>query len=170
MKKWNETNMKKLNQMMLGTVAISLLAIGCGKGISGTFKVLQSSVGGNLSGNCANSQLDLNISENGNAISGSGSNSCFSSVTLQGTDDGDGHVTNVIYMFTLASQTGTNNNMNYPYNNNSNSSCIYTGSLNLSDKVISGSLNQQQNGNSNYNNSYNFYGCPTSVYINGQIK
>jgi hypothetical protein len=159
----------------VGVAVLGLIAVGCGKGMSGTFSVTQS----NLS-SCSSPQINLNITDEGGSVRGTGSNSCIASETLTGTNDGNGHVTNAVLTVTLASsqnQYGYNSGYNSGYNpgyygnnnygNQPSVTCTYTGTLNLSNNVLSGTLNIQQNAQSSY---YYNSSCPSTFTLNGVMN
>ncbi|MFL5814911.1 MAG: hypothetical protein ACJ763_15150 [Bdellovibrionia bacterium] len=170
----------KLMKKAAGLAVLSIMAVACGKGMSGTYSITQSIQGGYFSSQCANTQLNLSLSESGGNVNGSGSNSCFSSETLTGTNDGSGHLNNVTLTLVTASQqsqsgygygygSGYNNGYYNGYNNYGNQTsmtCTYTGTLYYSNNQLSGSLYLQQN-----NSQYSSYSssCPSTVTLNGGI-
>jgi hypothetical protein len=174
----------KLIKKAAGLAVLSIVAVACGKGMSGTYSVTQSIQGGYFSSQCANTQLNLSLSESGNNVNGSGSNTCFSSETLTGTSDGNGHLNNVVLTLVTASQqnqsgynygygsgynTGYNNGYYSGYSNygsQNSMTCTYTGTLFYSNNQLSGSLYLQQN-NSQYSSYSN--GCPSTVTLNGAM-
>jgi len=179
----------KLNKVAAGLVVLGIAAIGCGKGLSGTYTVSEVLSGGSLSSQCANSQLNLSVSEDGKALNGSGSNTCFSSENLTGQDDGSGHINNAVLTLTLAQQNQSGYGYgggyygggygSYPYyggnpgygSTNPSTTCTYTGSLNFSSNQLSGTLNLQQNTQSQYSSSYSSNGaCPNTITLNGSMS
>jgi hypothetical protein len=169
----------KLMNKAASLAVLGVVAFGCGKGMSGTYSVTQSIQGGYLSSQCTSTQLNLSLSEKDNNVDGSGSNTCFSSETLTGTNDGNGHLNNARLTLITASQNqsgysygyggyGSGSGYGYGYGNNvsqTSMTCTYTGTLNYSNNQLSGSLYLQQN------NQYSSYGssCPSTITLNGSM-
>jgi hypothetical protein len=133
-----------------------------------------------MSGNfsCQSPQLNLNISQNGNNVTGTGSNSCFSAINLTGTEDGNGHLNNVLLTVTVAAQnTGSSGYYGGSYYGGSyyggsgygqSSTCTYTGTLNLSNNYLSGTVTLQQN--TGYSGGYSSGNCSPSITLNGAMS
>lgn len=171
----------KLRKEMILLCAVSTLVVsaGCGSGPSGNYNITQT-MSGAASSACQSSQAQMSINANGQSVSGSASNQCFSE-NFTATDSG-GSLTGVTLTITPTSQAISNvsgnynnpynphNSYNNPYYGNSNGaagqSCAYVGTLSFSNNQISGTLTLQNSGSSNY--YYNSgSSCPSSISING---
>jgi hypothetical protein len=150
-------NMKKGNtnrSIMPAIVAVGLLLGGCGQKIAGTYNLIQSSSSGYATSYGTNQvaceQISLNISESGSAVSASGSNTCWTE-TLTGTESGG--VIQATLIEIPVTSTGTSTSYY-----GSSQGCIYTGTLTISNNVITGSLENSTSG---------YAGLCTPITING---
>ncbi len=113
--------------------ATLILMAGCGSKVAGSYSLTQSGLSSySSSGAC--SIVTLSITENSNAVSANGSNSCFVE-NLTGTDLGNGTIQ--VTSMTIV-PTGTSSGFG-SYSTN----CTYTGTLSVVNNVISGTLTSQ---------------------------
>ena len=138
-----------------------LALVGCGKNLTGNYGSTISL--STLTPSCTSNSVTTNIMINANSamVTGSWSSSCMNA-TFNGTDNGQGTITNVIATVTPVT-TSTYGNSGYGYGYNSN--CVYNGSLNLINKVLSGTLTLQQSAitySSTCSNSLTFNGTQTN--------
>jgi hypothetical protein len=160
--------LKQKRNALFNTIILSALgfiAVGCGSKVGGTYTFSQTG----SSVNSACSAVTLNLTSNSNQVSANGSNGNCTEI-LTGYDNGNGTITVQSLSMTVVNSNQQYGN-NQQYNNvNSNSSCIYTGTLNVSGNSVSGNLTsnanqgQSQTGSYGYNNYQSTCG---TVYITG---
>ena len=148
------TNRNKFRSIAPAILAVGLLLLSaCGQKIAGNYSLVQT--GGYQTGayNASCSQISLAITDNGGAISATGSNACW-------TENLIGSESNNIITVTSLTQipvSSTNSAVSTISNN-----CMYSGTLTVSNNVISGTLTSVAN--TGYNVGYSFCG---TITVNG---
>lgn len=152
--------LSRCTQWLCGFSMIALFA-GCGSSPAGTYSV------GETISNCSNAQTNLNVTETGSTVNGTGSNACYNE-SLNGTDSG-GTMTGVTMTLSPTSSASA-----YPYGSygygtmgcaygsycaSASTSCVYTGTLTYGNNVLSGTLTLQSGSNS--------ASCPPNITLNG---
>ncbi len=121
--------------LALGLVTIAVTSAGCGQSISGNYTLNETLANSQLtSTTCQSSTATLNLVSSNNNVNGSATNTCFTE-TLVGTQSGN-QITGITWTL-IPSATS----MTTTYGSTSaQTSCVYTGSLNVSQGELSGSL------------------------------
>jgi len=124
--------------------ALTLGLVGCGSKVGGTYTFSQS--GQSVNSACAS--MTLNLTSNSNQVSANGGNGTCTE-TLTGFDNGNGTITVQSLTMTLINNSQQMGMMP--------TSCIYTGTLNVSGNQVSGMLTVQQSYSGMQ--SSNMYSC-----------
>ena len=143
--------MKKLLNLKSFTLAfLVVITAACGNKMAGNYSLTET--GGAAQTNPACGMVNLVISENNNAVTGSAQNSCFTQ-TLNGTDLGNGTMNVTVVLTPIYGATGYQS---------TTSACTYTGTMTVSGNAVTGTLTQTQ--------TYGGYGslsCGTTLTLNG---
>ncbi|MBC7395915.1 MAG: hypothetical protein H7333_00605 [Bdellovibrionales bacterium] len=124
-------NFVSISALVFGLV----LASGCGQKVAGTYTLSQSGQQAQMM-NC--SQITLNLSSSSSQVQASGSNgTCTESLT--GTDLGNGTI-----QVTSLTMMG---NGSYNQNTSGMPSCVFSGTLTVTNNQVSGMLNSASSGN-----------------------
>ena len=139
-------------------MALAMVSLfGCGQKVTGTYTLTQ--LGGpfqSYSGMQQCQQISIPVNENSNAISGNGSNQCYTEI-LMGTNNGNGQMTVTL---TLIQNGGAASGMGMTGMYNAGSgSCTYQGTITVSGTSVQGSLNPAQTSTG--------YGCTGNIILTG---
>ena len=132
-------SMKSVPVLSMSVLSLSLLAlVGCGQKVAGSYSLTQSGsqISSSVNGAAACSAVTLPLTSNSSSVTATGSNSCYTE-SLTGVDSGNGVITNVSLSLVPVQTTGSS----YTYYSGAASvACIYTGTLTVTNNVVSGSL------------------------------
>ena len=178
--------MRNYKKIAIASIAASLVlfgATGCGQNINGNYALTETQSSAMLSATCQSSQANLILTENGQNVTGTASNACFTE-TLTGTE-GSNQLTGVTVTLVQLPQA---NQVQTGLPQGSSTTCTYTGNLSLQNKLLSGTLaltgqtggqpvatpspipGQQPYQTPYGQNPYGMTTCASSISINGTMS